>query len=91
MKAIKIMIRQLDEIIESRMPAITREVDRMIVERETSAQNIEYMLDTLLSLAYMGKGEEEFKRLTRYYSGISREAARDYRRYYREINEDSKS
>ncbi|MEK6816855.1 MAG: hypothetical protein AABY09_04535 [Nanoarchaeota archaeon] len=81
-------IRQLETIVQREIPAIRWEVRRMIDEKETSIKKIETMLDTLLNLAYMGKGEEEFLRLNRYYSKISKPNAEFYSRCYHEITED---
>ncbi len=88
MDKIKKSIEHLEKIVEQEMPGIKAEVRRMIEWNETSVKKIETMLDTLLNLAYMGKGEQEFIMLNSYYSTISKPNAEFYSHCYHEITEE---
>jgi len=88
MDKIKKSIEHLEMIVEQEMPTIRTEVSRMIEEKETSVKKIEAMLDTLLSLAYMGKGEQEFIMLNTYYSGINKANAEFYSHSHHKITEE---
>lgn len=80
-------ILQFQQSIAAHLPALQEEVNNIIYRSEKDSKQIEYLLDTLLSLSTAGIGKDLFIRLLEYYKIISPEAAADYWRFFEEMNE----
>ena len=79
------MTESLKKDMESNIPDLDKEIDRMIENREESSQRIEGMLDILLDHLYMDVGKDQFIRLNSYYSTICPDYSAEYSRFYDEI------
>ncbi len=82
-------IKALRKSIAAAMPSISAEIDSIIETKENSVPRIEKTLDTLLGLASLGYGEEEFQRLNLYYATINKPNAEFYQRYLEEELKDN--
>ena len=82
------MTRILRNKMEDSLTFLDGEVNRIIESCEQSHKIIEPLLDIFLDYAYMGLGEDQFKRLNLYYKTFNEEGFNDYARYYYEIGED---
>jgi hypothetical protein len=71
-------------MIASRLPVLEKEVEYLIADKITNEQQIEWMLDSLLSLVSAGVDESLFFKLCDYYESVNVEGAAFYRKEYRE-------
>jgi len=78
-------IKTVRGIIEKQMPGLRTEIESMIRNKVTTSNVIENTLDTLLGVMGMGLGEEEFKMLNQYYSGVNKKGYRFYQREYKKL------
>jgi len=74
--------------IESNIPLVNDELNRIIESRDTSTKRIEQLLDILLDYMYLGIGKPQFKRLNSYYALFNKKNADVYDRFYQELIED---
>ncbi len=81
-------IEGLNRKIEKIMPSVNESVESIIDNKVTSSITIERILDQLLDYATLGFGEEEFRRLNRYYATINKENAAFYEREFNELEKD---
>lgn len=77
-KDIKGLISSFHTQMEAHLPALKADVNRLIEEKSQENQAIEHLLDTLLSLATMGIGEQLFIQLVEYYKSVDSEGAAFY-------------
>lgn len=75
---IKGLINSFHAQMEAHLPALKAEVNSLIEEKSQENQAIERLLDTLLSLATMGIGEQLFIQLVEYYKSVDSEGAAFY-------------
>ncbi len=75
-------IEQLQMVAKTNFPGIKRQVNAVIENQITSVNRIERLLDSLLDYAQLCIGEEEFKRLNKYYGGINPENSEFYTNEY---------
>lgn len=75
---IKGLIHSFHSEMEAHLPALKAEVNSLIEEKSQDNQAIEQLLDTLLSLATMGIGEQLFIQLVEYYKTVDPEGAAFY-------------
>jgi hypothetical protein len=64
--------------LQRHLPALQQEVNALIKRKETNIKSIEYLLDTLFSLTYMGLGDNLFIKLLEYYKTVHSENAAWY-------------
>jgi hypothetical protein len=81
-------IQAFQKTMEAQMPALEAEVNDLIKRQTKNEKEIEYALDTLLSLQDMGIGQDLFIRLLEYYKTVDAEAAADYWRYFDEKDDE---
>ncbi|MEK6940047.1 MAG: hypothetical protein AABX31_04935 [Nanoarchaeota archaeon] len=67
---------------------LREDIGNIIQNNITSEKKIEGLLDQLLDCLYLGIGEEEFKKLNRYYTTINKDHATFYQRSYQDIVEE---
>lgn len=75
---IKGLINSFHTQMEAHLPVLKAEVNRLIEEKSKENQAIEQLLDTLLSLATIGIGEQLFIQLVEYYKSVESEGAAFY-------------
>lgn len=75
---IKQIIDSFNQSLAELLPALESEIDLLISERTTDANQIEHCLDTLLSLTTHGIGDDLFIRLLEYYKTIDVDGAMFY-------------
>jgi len=72
------IIREFNAHLEQQLPALEQEINAMITGKTKDSKIIEHYLDTLLSLANHGIGENLFIRLLEYYKTIDLDGALFY-------------
>ena len=77
-KDIKAIFSELQQSVDMQLPALEADVDKFINTKSQDGNAIEHHLDTLLSLASMGMGDELFVRLLDYYKTVDPEGAAFY-------------
>ena len=65
------------------MPRIRQDIEDIVKNHIDSKKQIEELLDTLLSYLSLGYGEEEFKRLNRYYATVNKRNSKAYSLLYK--------
>ena len=60
-------------------------IDGFIAQKSKNVIEIEHTLDTLLDYTMLNVGEEEFKRLNRYYGSVNQNNADFYWRSYQDM------
>ena len=83
-KDITKLIKGFKKEIENIMPTIKQDIDHIISNHIEDVKEIENILDTLLDYLDLGYGEQEFKKLNKYYSTINKENSRFYSNFYNE-------
>lgn len=78
-------IKSLKRKIKKIMPSVNESVESIIHDNITSSIAIEQVLDQLLDYASLGFGEQEFKRLNRYYTTTNKENAAFYEREFNKL------
>lgn len=66
------------------LPTLTVEVETIIVEKNQNENEIEHLLDTLLSLTQHGLADDLYVQLLEYYKTVSRDGAEFYWKAYDE-------
>ena len=79
---IKALIDNFNAELEKHLPALEKEVDKIISEKCTDNNTIEYLLDNLLSLTMLGVGDVLYIRLVDYYKTVDSEGALFYWNQY---------
>lgn len=79
---IKALIDNFNAELEKHLPALEKEVDRLIGEKCTDNNTIEYLLDNLLSLTMLGVGDALYIKLVDYYKTVDSEGALFYWNQY---------
>ncbi len=82
------MTRDIKNQMETNLPSINNEIDRIIKNKDTSTKRIEQLLDILLDYLHLGVGEPEFKRLNSYYTLFNEANANVYQGFYQELMEE---
>ena len=72
------IIQSFNQSLQSHLPALEKEVKRLINEKSVDAKTIEHYLDTLLSLTMHGIGDNLFVQLLDYYKTLDAEGALFY-------------
>lgn len=75
-------IENLKKKIEEIMPSVNQSIDTIIGNDITSCLVIERLLDQLLDYTSLGLGEEEFRKLNKYYATINKENASFYEKEF---------
>ncbi|TPG42021.1 hypothetical protein [Flavobacterium pectinovorum] len=75
---IKALIDNFNAELEKHLPALEKEVDRIISEKCTDNSTIEFLLDNLLSLTILGVGDALYIKLVDYYKTVDTEGALFY-------------
>ena len=81
-KSVEILRQNYQDLI----PEIRKDITKIITDKETSTKKIEKILDTLLDSMPLGYGDQEFKRLNKYYQKINPEYSGEYDKFYKEIH-----
>lgn len=68
--------------LESQIPMLRTYSEKLIAERSRNRIEIELILDSLLSLTFLGHAETEFLNLLTYYKKVSPSDAEFYHREY---------
>lgn len=76
------LIDNFNAELEKHLPALEKEVDKIISEKCTDNNTIEYLLDNLLSLTMLGVGDVLYIRLVDYYKTVDSEGALFYWNQY---------
>lgn len=79
------IVKELEKVAKSNLEIVSTRVDWIIDSKCRSVSLIEVTLDSLLDLAYVRVGVEEFKKLNSYYSTVNLEYSKRYDEYYSEI------
>ena len=79
---INALIDNFNAELEKHLPALEKEVDKIISEKCTDNNTIEYLLDNLLSLTMLGVGDVLYIRLVDYYKTVDSEGALFYWNQY---------
>jgi len=79
---IKVLIDNFNVELEKHLPALEKEVDRIISEKCTDNNTIEYLLDNLFSLTILGVGDVLYIKLVDYYKTVDTEGALFYWNQY---------
>ena len=87
LKSIVGLIEGFNASMKQHLPLLEQEVNSIIVRKSKNENEIEHLLDTLLSLHYAGIGEHLFIRLLEYYKTVNAEYAAAYWRFFDEIDE----
>lgn len=80
------LIQEFQQSVAAHLPALDKEVNSIIENKETDIKVIENLLDTLLSLTTAGIGEKLFIKLLEYYKTINKEYAAEYWLLFEEHN-----
>ncbi len=72
------LIKDFHQELESHLPALEKEIEVLIVNKNAKPIEIERYLDTFLSLSQHGIGNNLFVKLLEYYKNIDAEGARFY-------------
>ncbi len=83
MEEIIASLGRLKRMAQRYFPIVKAELDEMIERKVESSDEIERVLDNLFSYLQLGIGDEEFKRLNSYYSGIDPKGAKFYTDWYK--------
>jgi len=79
------MIEKCKQDAQKDLPNIRILIDGFITQKSTDKITIEHTLDTLLDYALLEVGEEEFKRLHKYYESVNKNNADFYWRSYHDM------
>lgn len=82
---LKDLIKLVQGKLDMQLPELEANVKELIGTKSTDEAAIEGLLDTLLSLANIGKAEQTFIDLLKYYKTVNNESA-DY--YWNEYDKD---
>lgn len=77
-KNIKQSIEVFQESLRQHLPALEVEVNQLINSQTQNTKTIEHTLDTLLSIANIGIGENLFIKLLEYYKTVDADGAAFY-------------
>jgi hypothetical protein len=78
LKNIKQSINAFQESLKQHLPALEADVNQLIKTKSQNTKTIEHTLDTLLSLANIGIGENIFVKLLEYYKTVDADGAAFY-------------
>lgn len=78
------MTLELKKQMQSQLPIIDKQINTIIQTKEESPQVIESVLDILLDYSLMGVGDDQFKKLNKYYATFNFSNAATYTRFYEE-------
>ena len=81
------MIRSARADMQRGLEIVRSQIDYLISNNKGTPDDIEHRLDFLLDCAYLGLGEEDFKRLNAYYATISPENAARYDEFYKDATQ----
>jgi hypothetical protein len=84
---IKQSIDAFQETLKQHLPALEADVNQLIISQNQNTKTIEHTLDTLLSLANIGIGENIFVKLLDYYKTVDAEGAAFYWKEYDKEND----
>jgi hypothetical protein len=72
------ILEEAKERMQGELPTLKERVKGLIAEESLDVDEIHFILDRLLNSAYFGVGENEFEKLTNYYSTFNPKEANSY-------------
>ena len=85
---LKELIVAFNDSLKQHLPALEQEVDFLIISKSRKENEIENMLDTILSLTMHGVGDALYIKLLDYYKTVNSEGADFYWQEYDKMNEE---
>ena len=76
------IIQSFNQLLQSHLPALEKEIKRLIKIKSVDVKIIEQYLDSLLSLTMFGVGDNLFMQLVKYYKTVDADGAMFYSNEY---------